>query len=335
MLFRFRDEVVSWGESALTLPDAQQNERFALVCGAVGEGVTVRGDMTGALELADRALHELPDPDDERRVYPLRVRGMVALYVGRLEDGLREHAEMLRLARLHERPYEAGMALLGLAQSRTYAGDPARGLVFAREQHDVVQPLGNPSMLSLAWYDQAEALATMEPPAAIEAYRRAVELAESAGSTFVEGIALVGLASLLGRSADPEVAFPLFGSIVGRWRRMGVWHHQWTTLRNLLQLLVRTERWPAAAVLFAAIDAGSRSAPAFGTDADLLRAAADRIARALDAGAFWAACSQGARMSRDEAVSFACAAIDEALASGRARVDRRASASAAVPSHHT
>ena len=49
---------------------------------------------------------------------------MIALYVGRLDDGFRDHAEMLRLARLHDHPYEAGMALLGLAQSRTYAGAP-------------------------------------------------------------------------------------------------------------------------------------------------------------------------------------------------------------------
>jgi ATP/maltotriose-dependent transcriptional regulator MalT len=278
--------------------------------------LTARADMEDARTLADRALRRLPEPDDERRIYPLRVIGMVALYVGRLEDGFREHAEMLRLARLHHHPYEVGMALLGLAQSRTYAGDPERGLAFAEEQHDVVQPLGNPSMLALAWYDQAEALATIDPTSAIEPYRRAVDLAESAGSTFVVGIALVGLASLLGRSAEPAVAFPLFRSIIGRWRRMGVWHHQWTTLRNLVQLLLRTEIWETAAVLLGAIDAGSKAAPAFGSDADLLRAAAERLADVLGAPAWSAARGRGAAMSRDEAVTFACIAIDEAVAAG-------------------
>jgi hypothetical protein len=61
-------------------------------------------------------------------MFGLRAAGMVSLYVGRLDDGLHQHAEMLRPARLHDHPYEAGMALLGLAQSRTYAGDPAQGL---------------------------------------------------------------------------------------------------------------------------------------------------------------------------------------------------------------
>ena len=158
MLFRFRDEVVSWGQVTLELPGAEQHPLFAEVCGAVGEGLTARGEMGLARALADRALTQVDGPDDERRMFGLRLSGMVALYVGRLEDGFRDHAEMLRLARLHDHPYETGMALLGLAQARTYAGAPEEGLAFAEEQYRVVQPLGNPSMLALAWYDQAEAL---------------------------------------------------------------------------------------------------------------------------------------------------------------------------------
>ena len=206
------------------------------------KGLTARGEMGLARALADRALTQVDGPDDERRMFGLRLSGMIALYVGRLDDGFRDHAEMLRLARLHDHPYEAGMALLGLAQARTYAGAADEGLAFAEEQYRVVQPLGNPSMLALAWYDQAEALSTLDPDRAIEPYQRAIGLAESAGATFVEGIALVGLASLLGRSGDPSTALPLFRSIVDRWRQMGVWTHQWTTLRNLVQLLVEDRK---------------------------------------------------------------------------------------------
>ena len=243
MLFRYRDEVVSWGQVTLDLRGADQHPLFAEVCGAVGEGLTARGQMDLAASLADRALANVGETDEVQRMYGLRLSGMISLYVGRLNDGFRDHAEMLRLARLHDHPYEAGMALLGLAQSRTYAGAPAEGLAFAEEQYRVVQPLGNPSMLALAWYDQAEALSILEPEGAIEPYQRAIGLAESAGATFVEGIALVGLASLLGRSGDPGTALPLFRAIVERWRQMGVWTHQWTTLRNLVQLLVRIDSW--------------------------------------------------------------------------------------------
>ena len=50
---------------------------------------------------------------------------------------------------------------------------------------------------------------------------------------------------------------------------MGIWQHQWTTLRNLVQVFVRSGDWESAAVLLGAIDAGSTAAPAFGSDADL------------------------------------------------------------------
>ena len=312
-LFRFRDEVVSWGERSLDLPGADADPLYAEVCGAVGEGVTVRGEMRRATALAERGLNAVRDPDDARRMFALRAAGMVSLYTGKLDDGQRQHAEMLRLARLHDHPYEAGMALLGLAQSRTYAGEPARGLEYAEEQYRVVRPLGNPSMLSLAWYDQAEALAGPDPDRAVEPYQRAVQLAASAGSTFVEGIALVGLASLLGRTGEPGLALPLFRSIISRWRRMGVWHHQWTTLRNLVQLFLRTESWENASVLVGAIAWGSTATPAFGADADLMEAAIGVLEDNLGYAAWTAAKDRGASLSPDEVVRFAGQAIDEEI----------------------
>ena len=314
MLFRFRDEVVAWGEASLELTGAEQHPLFAEVCGAVGEGLTARGEMAAALSLSTRAMNQLGDPDDPRRMYPLRVAGMVALYVGRLDDGLQEHAEMLRLARMHDHPYEAGMALLGLAQSRTYAGEPDRGLFFADEQLRVVQPLGNPSMLTLAWYDQAEALSSIDAARAIELYQRSIQLAGSAGSTFVEGIALVGLASLLGGSQQPGVALPLFRSIITRWRRMGIWHHQWTTLRNLVQLFIRIGSSESAAVLIGAISAGRTATAAFGSDADLMESAADRLRVVLGRSRWLDAYNRGVAMSGDDVLTLACDSIDQAIA---------------------
>ncbi|WP_426567032.1 AfsR/SARP family transcriptional regulator [Angustibacter sp. McL0619] len=314
MLFRFRDEVVSWGQVALELRGADQHPLFAEVCGAVGEGLTARGEMDLAAALAVRALTHAAGPDDHRRMFGLRLSGMISLYVGRLDDGYRDHAEMLRLARLHDRPYEAGMALLGLAQSCTYAGDPEKGLGFADEQYRVVEPLGNPSMLALASYDRAEALSMLEPDRAIEPYQRAIGLAESAGATFVEGIALVGLASLLGRSGDPSTALPLFRSIVDRWRRMGVWTHQWTTLRNLVQLLLRMDSWGSAAVLVGAINAHSTAAQAFGADAERMGEATELLMDRLGSSSWSEATGRGAAMSDDAVVTFACDAIDQAVA---------------------
>jgi hypothetical protein len=314
-LYRFRDEVVSWGEAAIVLPGAVHHRLFAVTCGAVAEGLTARGELRRADDLAHAILDRASDRDSVDRLPGLRVAGMVALYQGRTDDGFGYHSEMLRLARLNHTTYEMGMALLGLAQSRTYGGDLRAGLAFADEQLQVARQLMNPSMLALALYDQAEALSTIEPETARDRYERAIDLARSAGSTFVEGIAMVGLASLLGRSGRPGTALPQFRTIIDRWRDMGIWHHQWTTLRNLVHLLLRIGNGEDAAVLMYAIETGRTAADAFGTDAERM-AEATRTLRAMLGEPGWsAAVARGTAFTDDEAVAFACDAINRATGS--------------------
>ena len=55
-LYRFRDEVVSWGEAAIALPDAVGHPLFAVACGAVAEGLTARGELRRADALAEQIL---------------------------------------------------------------------------------------------------------------------------------------------------------------------------------------------------------------------------------------------------------------------------------------
>jgi len=315
-LYRFRDEVVSWGEAAIALPDAMHHPLFAVACGAVAEGLTARGELRRADALARQILARADDPDDCDRMPGLRVAGMVALYEGRTDDGFRYHQEMLRLARLEAAAYEAGMALLGMAQSRTYGGDPRAGLTFAEEQYRMAQQLGNPSMLALALYDQAEPLSMIEPETARDRYERAIGLARAAGSSFIEGIALVGLASLLGRSGRPGTALPQFLAIIDRWHDMGIWQHQWTTLRNLVQLLSRIGCDEDAAILSQAIEASKTAAVAFGTDAQRMADVTRTLRTALDKPSWSSAVARGAALSDEEAVAFARDAINRAINAG-------------------
>jgi len=168
-------------------------------------------------------------------------------------------------------------------------------------------------MLALALYDQAEALSLTEPEAARHRYERAIGLAQAAGSSFVEGIALVGLASLLGRSGRPSTALPQFLSISDRWQDMGIWHHQWTTLRNLVQLLLRIGCCEDAAVLIHAIEASKTAAAAFGTDAERMADATGTLQTALGECKWSSAVARGAALSDNDAVIFARDAINRAI----------------------
>jgi predicted ATPase len=311
VLYQFRDETVSWAQAAIMLPDAEAHELYTTVCGAVGEGLTLRGEIGQARLLAERALTRITDPDDRRRVPLLKLMTAVTLYEGHLDDCFAWAAEHLRLARRYDDAAYVAEALLFQGLSRTYAGDPAGGLAIADENLGVATAIGNPNLTAWARYGQAEALAHADPDTAVHRYRQAIALAETARSPFTVTIAEVGLAALLARSGDTGDALRAFRRTVDRWYRMQVWHHQWTTLRNLGRLLVRIRAHEEATVLLAAVDAAGSAA--FGADADDAAHAADVLQGALGAGAYAAATARGAAMDADGTVAFALATIDRIL----------------------
>jgi ATP/maltotriose-dependent transcriptional regulator MalT len=311
VLYEFHDEVVSWGVTALELPGAESHPQFSAVCGAVGEGLTLRGELRRARALAERALAGFADPDDRLRIPVLKVLTSVALYEGRLDDCVAQAGEQLRLARRYDDAWCVAEALLFRGLARTYVGDAAGGLAIADENLDVAAAVGNPSLTAWARYNQAEALALSDPETARHRYEQAITLAESVNSTFAANIADVGLAALLARSGDTDNALRAFRRTVHRWHRMQVWHHQWTTLRNLVRLLVGVRAYVEAATLLGAV--GAADTAAYGTDADGLREAADLLGQALGAPAFTAAAARGSAMNADAKVDFALATIDRVL----------------------
>ena len=308
VLYRFSDEVVSWGETALALPGAESHPLFSTVCGAVGEGLTLRGDLRRAQAVAERALAGIADPDDPARLPVLKVMAAVALYEGRLDECYQWAGEQLRLARQHEAQWHSAAALLFQSLARTYAGDPAAGLVLADEHRRVTEALGDPSGTAWALYNQAEALAGSDPGIARQRYAEAIALADSVHSTFTATAAEVGLAALLARTGEFTTALRAFRRTVQRWHRMQVWHHQWTTLRNLVQLLVRVGADEDAAILLGAI--GAADTATFGADAASLGEAGGRLREALGSDVFAAKTARGSAMNPDATVAFALAAID-------------------------
>lgn len=310
-LYQFRDEVVSWGETALALPGADAHPLCPAVCGAVGEGLTLRGEQSRARTLAERALARIADPRDRRRAPLLKVLSAVSLYEGRLGDCLARAEEMLWLARLHEDSWYECEALMFTGLARTYAGDPACGLAAADEYLRAVSAIGNPTLMAWAIYTQAEALAHTDPLRARQQYEHAISVAESVNSTFAANVAQVGLAALLMRSGETADALRAFRHSVSGWHRMQVRHHQWTTLRNLLRLLTRIGAHQQAATLLGAL--GAADTTAFGADADGMRESADLLREALGPGRLATAIHSGATLSGNATVAFALDTIDGIL----------------------
>ncbi|MEV0705938.1 AfsR/SARP family transcriptional regulator [Nocardia aurea] len=302
VLYRFPDEVVAWSETALTLPDAAAHPRYASVCGAVAEALTFRGEHERALRLCEPVLDALPDPDDARRMPLLKVAAAVALYRGRWAECAATTTALLALARAHGDGWYASEALLFASLARTYSGDPAGGRALAAENLTVARAAGNPSQSAWALYSEAEALAGDAPDRALTRYHEAIARAAPVASVFVTNVAHVGLAALHTRAGAIPAALAEFRAAVRGWRRMQVWHHQWTTLRNLLLLLAAIDP-EAATTLSGALN--TYAANGFGADAAAEAETVDTLRADLGDARYAVARAHGATLSPEATVTFA------------------------------
>jgi predicted ATPase len=72
---------------------------------------------------------------------------------------------------------------------------------------------------------------------ALWCYEAAIDRAQSVGSTFVQGIASVGRLSQLAATGQTDRALAGYRELIDYWERTGSWVQQWTTLRNLADIL--------------------------------------------------------------------------------------------------
>lgn len=101
---------------------------------------------------------------------------------------------------------------------------------------------------------------------------------------YLLGVSLVTAASVQARHGDLGQARALFTEAVWHWRGQGDWTHQWTTLRNVLDLLVRWGRLDEAVILAAALSDEARRATGYGEDASRLADTRAGLAAAVEPG---------------------------------------------------
>lgn len=304
VLYRFPDEVVAWSETALALPGAADHPRYPAVCAAVGEALTFRGEHDRAEAVAEAALAPLAATDPARMPL-LKIRAATALYQGRLEECGAATTALLALARAAGDHWYEAEALLFAGLARTYAGDPAAGLALARQNLRAADAAGNPSLRAWALYNEAEALAGPDPERALARYTEVIDIAATVYSVFAANVAHVGLAALHARAGRDADAIAEYRAAVLGWRAMQVRHHQRTTLRTLVPLLVRRGAHTDAAVLL-----GALGEPAFGSDAAAAAAAAAAARAALGEDDYAAALRRGERVSPEQLVDVALEALD-------------------------
>jgi predicted ATPase/DNA-binding SARP family transcriptional activator len=144
-------------------------------------------------------------------------------------------------------------------------------------------------------------------------YERAIGCSRLSGATFLEGIASVGLLTLRSRTGSVDEALRGYRELIDYWELTGGWLQQWTTLRNLADLLrtLDDEDEDETAVFLEAAADYAPEAPAINDGRP------DRHRSTLDANRFAEAHRQARTSERSTVVDVARRAIDRQLAGAR------------------
>lgn len=304
---RLRDEVLGWAVLAAELPASAGHPLQASVYASASFGAAHRGERTRAVELAERGI--AASAEGTSRADAFESLAVVAIYEGRLADTRRHARAAVDAARSVGDPYRAQWSGHVEALAAVYAGDPAgRAMVEAIGRG--AEALGNPSQLAWAHYLRGEAALDGDPDRAVALLEQAVDVARPVRNDFVLGVSMVSVSSARGRSTNPGDAVRSFRDIVDHWWRAGDWTHQWTTLRNLIDPLVRIGADEPAAVLVGATSAAASAPPAYGVGADRLARAEGVLKARLGPERFGDAFGRGQNMADDDVVAFVLAELD-------------------------
>jgi predicted ATPase/DNA-binding SARP family transcriptional activator len=248
----WRDLTEAW-EWSLELADDPGIESHDLASSLLGIAAATawgRADLDRAESLARRGL--APAGPGAWRCHAALC--LVALSRGQLAAAV-EYGE--RAAAQSDRPDQSlGVAALAAA----YAGDfDAAARLCAR----FAAVVSSPTLRAFHAYVVAEIAAAQNRPDVAELrYSEALKLARSSGSSFVAGIAGVGLLSLHARTGRVTEALRGYADLLDYWERTGGWVQQWTTLRNLARLLEQLGDEATAEWLDAAADSAPDAPPA-------------------------------------------------------------------------
>ena len=272
------------------------------VWAAMANAAAHAGRLTDGLQLAERALasHDL-----RAAAVALEAIADIAMYQGALArcgDAARQLSDVgRRLDDLH-------VTVLGhvdQALALVYADDYAAALPIL---DGLTRERLAPSDRAWILYAEGEALAEADPVRSLEAFDKAIDLADDVGNRFLGGVARVAATSVHARSGEPQRALQAFAGIIDEWRRQGNVTHLVISLRNLAELFARVGAIEAAGELLGALQARS-VASAYGAEAQRLAEAAATLERTAGEHnvARWVA--RGGRHDLREATTTALATI--------------------------
>jgi predicted ATPase/DNA-binding SARP family transcriptional activator len=272
---RLRADIGAWAETTLARAQEARHPGLPEVAAVVAVNRLHRGELAAVEAL----LVDLPDDPSARHAH--EVLGDLHVYRG----GFEASVECFRAAeRLAERAGDSFTVLhsrMSRAMALGYGGDVDEALTLLGQVRRETSAAG--IGVATAWCDftEAELVAETQPQRALDLVDRTVADADRAGWRMLAGVGRLTASSLRARTADPADAIPGFERLIRHWARHGDDTHQWTTLRNLVDLFIRLEAYLPAARLLGAVSVAPR--PTFGAEKQRLGAARDAVLHHLAA----------------------------------------------------
>lgn len=263
-IWRDLREPWAWALELARDPRLEGHPDQAQVLGAAAEAARLTGELDDALALGERAMSVAGGDAEPVRVSgALRALGSVAHFRGDF-DRARDLWEQSGRGR----EVASGAWLASAALAASYGGHAVQAREMLDRANGLIEGSGCASHLAFGAYVEGELRATSDPAAAVPFYDAAIATARRAGTTFVEGVAGVALASAHTRLGAWRQAAELFIELLDMWRRTGHATQLWTTARNAAGLLVAAgDRRTAGLVLVVA----SEQPGAAAVDRDIAR----------------------------------------------------------------
>jgi len=249
-------ELWFWSLGLVDDPELAGHVHEVAVFGSAAEAAWLLGDLERSWQLAQQGLElaaarKVPE-DQQRRCWG--AMGAVALFRG---DFAVSTDAYLRSAATYSNP---GVLIAAAALGAIYTGDQATAAQLVTRASEAIRHRPNGTTHAFLEYVRGELAAGDDPEAAIALYRAAVDEARLCGAGFVEGVAMVGLASVWTRTGDVVAAAQGFRFLLEYWQTTGNRTQFWTTARNVAWLLLEHGYQRTAALLLAAADADESAA---------------------------------------------------------------------------
>ena len=308
-------EAVGWAELVLARSELPRDPWVVAVAAA---GARFTGDLARAGVLADESI-ALAAADASCLAYGLAVRADVALFTGDLPTVPECWNRVAGLVTSHREVAGTGQMIECTALlARRYGGEPVP-VDEAAQVRLVAERTGRTGVADWARYVEGELLLSADPARAYAVLEDALGRARVSGDEYLAGVALVSAASAAHRSGRAAVARRLFADVIRHWQVRGDLTHQWTTLRNVVQVLIAVGQRAEALTLTAALLVAERGAAGYGDDATLLTATARRLTAELGPAAP-DLLSEGRGLRDEQVIEFAWRAL--APAAGATQLSR-------------